>query len=235
MKPVAIFRHAPTEGPGHFAIYLDRHRVPWQLIGLDVGEPVPGDPRAFSGLVFMGGPMSVNDDIAWIPPVLQLIRASVHAEVPVLGHCLGGQLLSKALGGTVSRNPIKEIGWGDVKVEDTPAAGEWFGRAAPSFTSFHWHGETFTLPPGSTRVLTNDVCENQAFALGNHLGMQCHIEMTPEIIDSWCESGAREIAGSNSPAVQSVEQIKQGSVQLLPKLHAVADGVYDRWIAGLKA
>jgi GMP synthase-like glutamine amidotransferase len=234
MKPVAIFRHAPTEGPGYFATYLDRHNVPWQVIGLDVGEPVPPDPHTFSGFVCMGGPMSVNDDIPWIAPVLKLIRDSVTADVPVLGHCLGGQLISKALGGVVSRNPVKEIGWGEVQVVDTPDARGWFGHAAPSFTSFHWHGEAFTLPPGAARVLTNAYCENQAFALGPHLAMQCHIEMTPEMIASWCESGAGEISRSRSPAVQSVAAIKDASEQRLAKLHAVADGVYDRWTAGLK-
>ena len=233
MKPVAIFRHAPTEGPGHFATYLERHNIPWRLIGVDVGESVPADPRAFSGLVFMGGPMSVNDDIPWIAPVLKLIRDSVAADVPLLGHCLGGQLISKALGGTVSRNPVKEIGWGDVSVVDTAEARAWFGHATPSFTSFHWHGETFTLPPGALRVLTNPYCENQAFALGKHLGMQCHIEMTPEMIESWCASGAGEIARSPSPAVQSVEAIKANEAARLPGLHAVADGVYDRWTTGL--
>ena len=234
MKPVAIFRHAPTEGPGYFATYLDRHDIPWCIVGVDAGEPVPPDPRAFSGLVFMGGPMSVNDDIPWIAPVLKLIRDSVAAAVPVLGHCLGGQLMSKALGGSVSRNPVKEIGWGEVAVVDLPFAREWFGHAAPSFASFHWHGETFTLPPGAARVLTNAYCENQAFALGPHLAMQCHIEMTPDMIESWCESGAREIARSKSPAVQTVGAIKEGGEQRLAKLHAVADGVYARWIKGLR-
>src|SRR3954469_4109491 len=124
MKPVAIFRPSPTEGPGHFATYLDRHNLPWRLIALDAGEPVPTAPNEFSGLVFMGGPMSVNDDLPWIAPVLKLIRESVAADVPVLGHCLGGQLLSKALGGTVSRNPIKEIGWGVVSVTDAAVASK---------------------------------------------------------------------------------------------------------------
>jgi GMP synthase-like glutamine amidotransferase len=234
MKSVAIFRHAPTEGPGYFATYLNRHNIPWRVIGVDLGEPVPADPREFSGLVFMGGPMSVNDVTPWIAPVLKLIRDGVAADVPVLGHCLGGQLISKALGGTVSRNSIKEIGWGDVSVVDTPEARDWFGHAAPAFTSFHWHGETFTLPPGAVRVLTNAYCENQAFVLGPHLGMQCHIEMTPEMIASWCESGAGEISRSRSPAVQSVAAIKEGGEQRLNRLHAVADGVYDHWTAGLK-
>ena len=233
MKPVAIFRHATTEGPGYFATVLDRHHIPWQVIKVDAGEAVPADPRAFSGLAFMGGPMSVNDDLPWIMPVLQLIRAGVDADVPVLGHCLGGQLISKALGGVVSRNPVKEIGWGEVSVLDTPLARQWFGHAPQSFVSFHWHGENFTVPAGAQRVLTNAYCENQAFVLGKHLAMQCHIEMTREMIESWCESGAREIRRSKGPAVQTVEAIKADLEQRLAALHRVADGVYKRWISGL--
>ena len=233
MKPVAIFRYAPTEGPGYFATYLARHNIPWQVIGVDAGEPVPADPRAWAGLVFMGGPMSVNDDLPWIAPVLKLIRDSVDADVPVLGHCLGGQLMSRALGGGVSRNPLKEIGWGEVTVLDGPAARRWFGHVAPSFSSFHWHGETFAIPPGAERALANQYCENQAFAIGKHLGMQCHIEMTREMIDAWCETGAGEIGRSKSPAVQPVTAIKAGLEQRLAALNAVADGVYARWIDGL--
>ena len=235
MKPVAIFRHSPTEGPGYFATYLARHRIDWRIIAIDDGEPVPSDPCAYSGVVFMGGPMSVNDDLAWIVPVLELIRAAIDADVPVLGHCLGGQLMSKALGGTVARNAVAEIGWGEVGVMKNDEAAAWFGHVAPRFTSFHWHGETFSIPAGATRVLANVNCGNQAFAIGKHLGMQCHIEMTPEMIESWCVSGAAEIAGGASPAVQSVDSIKAQASRHLPALHAVADGVYDRWIRGLKS
>jgi GMP synthase-like glutamine amidotransferase len=233
MKPVAIFRHAPTEGAGYFATVLERAGVPWTLVKVDAGEAVPADPREFSGLAFMGGPMSVNDDLAWIAPVLRLIRESVDAGVPVLGHCLGGQLISKALGGMVSRNPVKEIGWGDVTVTDVPAARRWFGQAPSSFVSFHWHGETFSIPEGAERVLGNAHCENQAFVFGPHLAMQCHIEMTAEMIDTWCDTGAGEISRSKSPAVQAVATIKQDVDARLRALHAVADGVYARWIEGL--
>ncbi len=233
MKPVAIFRHVPTEGPGYFATVLERHHIPWRLIKVDAGEAVPADPRAFSGLAFMGGPMSVNDDLPWIAPVLQLIRSGVAADVPVLGHCLGGQLMSAALGGAVSRNPVKEIGWGEVVVAGVPLAQRWFGPTAQSFVAFHWHGETFTIPPGAERVLTNRNCENQAFVLGKHLGMQCHIEMTAEMIDAWCETGARAISRSHSPAVQSVDAIKCDLEPRLQALHRVADEVYAFWLRGL--
>jgi len=233
MKPVAIFRHFVTEGPGYFATYLDRNGLPWKLVKLDEGEGVPRDPDAFSGVVFMGGPMSVNDDLPWIPPVLNLIREATARDVPVLGHCLGGQLMSKALGGQVTRAAVKEIGWGAVELEDAPAARSWFGEQRGGFLSFHWHGETFTVPDGATRLLSSRWCQNQAFSLGPHLGLQCHIEMTPALIHTWCRSGVREIAGSDSPAVQPVEAILQDLDARVAALHQVADAVYGRWVEGL--
>lgn len=235
MDPVAIFRHAPIEGPGYFATVLARHGIPWQVIKIDEGEAVPGNPREFSGLVFMGGPMSVNDDLPWIASVLDLIRGGAQEGIPLLGHCLGGQLLAKALGGEVTRNPVKEIGWGRVDVVDGAAAREWFGDLK-SFDGFHWHGETFSIPPGAVRIASSPYCENQAFVLGKHLGLQCHVEMTPELITSWCESGAREIARnvSRSPAVQPAEEIERDLGARLARLHRVADRIYERWIAGLR-
>lgn len=177
--------------------------------------------------------MSVNDDLPWIAPMLRLIRDAVDADVPVLGHCLGGQLMSRALGGVVSRNTVKEIGWGEVAVLESSAARRWFGEASKSFTSFHWHGETFTIPPGAERVLSNANCENQAFALGKHLAMQCHIEMISEMIEVWCRTGAAEISRSKSPAVQSVAAIKTDLDARLEALHRIADQVYAHWIEGL--
>ena len=99
MKPVAIFRHARSEGPGYFATYLERHSIDTRLVALDEGKKVPKDPRRFSGLVFMGGPMSVNDDLPWIAPALELVREAVRKDVRELRHCLGGQLISRAFGG----------------------------------------------------------------------------------------------------------------------------------------
>src|SRR5436190_4727969 len=165
MKPVAIFRHARSEGPAYFATYLEQRGISWTLLALDEGRAVPKDVRKFSGLVFMGGPMSVNDALPWLPPLLELVREAVRKDVPTLGHCLGGQLMSKALGGEVTRAKVKEIGWGEVQVADNAVAREWFGALA-AFESFHWHGESFSVPPGGTRVLGNTHCANQAFALG---------------------------------------------------------------------
>ena len=115
MQPVAIFRFSPTEGPGHFAEWLEARDLPRRLIALDEGQPVPAAPDAFSGIAMMGGPMSANDALPWIAPLLDLLRDAVAADVPVLGHCLGGQLLAKALGAPVTRAPVPEIGWSEVK------------------------------------------------------------------------------------------------------------------------
>jgi GMP synthase-like glutamine amidotransferase len=233
MKPVGIFRHARSEGPGYFATYLERRSIAWQLIALDEGAAVPRDPRRFSGLVFMGGPMSVNDDLAWIIPLLELVREAVRKDVPLLGHCLGAQLMSKAFGGAVRANPVKEIGWGEVRVADNALAREWFGEL-PSFESFHWHGETFSIPPGATRLLENAHCANQAFALGKHLGLQCHVEMTEELVRDWLKGGAAEIrASAGSPAVQEPEEIERALSGRLDALHDVATRLYDRWSEGL--
>ena len=236
MKPVAIFRHAPTEGPGYFATYLDRHGVPWEVIRIDEGEPVPGDAARFSGLVFMGGPMSVNDDLPWIAPALKLIRAAADSGVPVLGHCLGGQLMAKALGGEVTRNPVKEIGWGRVDVLQNGVAAGWFGARLKSFNSFHWHGERFSIPPGATRIASSPWCENQAFVLGPHLGMQCHVEMTPELIRAWCQDWEKEVESlaRRTPSVQTPAQMTESLEERTRTLNAIADRLYDRWTAGLK-
>lgn len=177
--------------------------------------------------------MSVNDDLAWIGPALELVREAVRKDVPALGHCLGGQLMAKALGGEVTRARVKEIGWGEVAVADNAVAREWFG-AAGAFESFHWHGETFSIPPGGTRVLGNAHCANQAFALGKHLGLQCHVEMTEEMVRSWCRGGAREIESArNSPGVQNPARIEKNLPARVAALHAVADRIYDRWSEGL--
>jgi GMP synthase-like glutamine amidotransferase len=234
MKPVAIFRHAPTEGPGYFATFLDQQAIPWRLFKIDAGDDLPSDAREFSGLVFMGGPMSVNDDLPWIPQSLALIRQAAENGIPLLGHCLGGQLMAKALGGSVGRNPVKEIGWGEVEAADSPQGRAWFG-AAPKFDAFHWHGETFTLPPGAEHLLSSPHCRNQVFLLdGKHLGMQCHIEMTEDMVKEWCAVGADEIAAaSDSPAVQTPQAIQANLAQRVATLNASAQTVYRQWIKSL--
>ena len=229
MRPVAIFRFSPTEGPGHFGAWLARHEVPQRLIAIDQGDNVPTDPRAFSGIAMMGGPMSANEDPPWNAPLMALLDAAMHSEIPVLGHCLGGQLLAKALGAKVTRSATPEIGWGEVRVL---GAADWFGGRA-AFTAFHWHYEIFGLPPGATRVLTNASNPDQAFLFGKHVGLQCHIEMTRPMVETWCRSGAAELPERSAGEVQSGADMFIDLDARLAALSDVADAFYARWARGL--
>jgi GMP synthase-like glutamine amidotransferase len=234
-KEILIFRHFPTEGPGYFARFLDRQGLPHRTIKVDEGEPVPESIADIPGLVFMGGPMSVNDALPWIPKTLHLIRQAVAANVPVLGHCLGGQLMCKALGGRVRRNRAKEFGWLPVSVVDSAETEKWLDGLPPRFEVFHWHGETFSIPPGATHILRSRYCRNQAFVIGNSLGLQCHIEMTPELVRTWARDGAAEIARALPAAgVQPPAQMLISLPERAARLNRIADVLYTRWIQGLK-
>jgi GMP synthase-like glutamine amidotransferase len=233
MQEILIFRHAPHEGPGYLADYLGRHRLPWRLIRIDQNDPIPSSIDGVSGFVFMGGPMSVNDPLPWIPKVTDLIRKTVAADIPVLGHCLGGQLISKALGGAITKNPVKEFGWLPVSRVDSPAAKPWLGGLPGEFEVFHWHGETFSIPPGATHILASRDCANQAFVIGKTLAFQCHIEMTGEMVREWARLGADDLV----PVCVTVQNPQAMTANLdarVKRLQGVADQFYDRWIQGLR-
>src|SRR3989338_1596258 len=232
MQPILIFRHAPHEGPGYLADYLARHRLPHRLIRIDQGDPVPTSLDGIPGLVFMGGPMSVNDPLPWIPGVMALIRQAVAADLPVLGHCLGGQLISKALGGVITKGPVKEIGWLPVQRVAGPVADDWLDGLPREFEVYHWHGETFSIPPGATRILGSRDCANQAFVLGKTLGFQCHIEMTADMVREWARVGADEITPVCA-TVQNAEAMTDRLDVRVPQLQKIADKFYDRWIQSL--
>ncbi len=233
MKPVAIFCFSVEDGPGYCASFLDRHSIPWTLVQIDREHTVPKDLDVYSGFVFMGGPMSAYDPLPWIAPVLELIRNAVTAGKPCLGHCLGGQLMSKALGGEVVKSPVKEIGWNPIRAESSEVARHWLGDEFANGLAFQWHGDTFSIPPGATRILAGDACANQAYVIGNSLGMQCHTEMTPEAITNWCRDWASEHADPNLPSVQTPEEILAGIGENLPVLRGLADRLYTVWIEGL--
>ncbi|MDA8390241.1 MAG: type 1 glutamine amidotransferase [Gammaproteobacteria bacterium] len=234
MKPLVIFRHAPGEGPGYLSDVLRRRGVPFELICVDQGQAIPDTVDDWSGLVFMGGPMSVNDPLPWIDQVTSLIRAARERDVPVLGHCLGGQLISKALGGTVTSNPVQEIGWGPVTQMANAGSRRYFAALPTTFEVFHWHGETFSIPDGATLVLTGPYCRHQGFVIGRMLGLQCHIEMTAKMIENWINNTeGRPLTGAAS--VQTAEAMRTDMHQRLAALHRVADAVYGVWLDQLCA
>ena len=102
------------------------------------------------------------------------------------------------------------------------------------FLSFHWHGETFSLPEGCELLLSSDVCANQAWARGKHLAMQCHVEMTERLVVDWCSVGAEELASLNEPSVQSLEEIEKSLPERVAALNLVAERLYRKWIVNLK-
>ena len=232
MNPIAIFRHLECEGPGYFADFLDQHDLPYTLIRIDQNEPVPSSIEDYSALVFMGGPMSVNDDLPWIAQELKLIQQAAKHDIPMLGHCLGGQLIAKALGGVITANPVKEIGWHYVARQQNTVANDWLTTLPNDLEVFHWHGETFSIPKGASLLLSGRYCENQAFAIGNTLALQCHVEMTAPMVKEWVTEYADELS-TPSASLQSGELILENLEVKINQLKPIADKLYQRWIHAL--
>ncbi len=229
MQHILIFRHLANEGPGYFAEFLQRHDVPYTLIAIDKHQPVPTSLENVAGLVFMGGPMSVNDALPWIADELRLIQQAFWQDLPMLGHCLGGQLISKALGGQVGPNPVKEIGWLSVQRTQDSNTQDWLHGLPETFDAFHWHGETFSIPSGASTILSSAACPNQGFVIGNTLALQCHVEMTAEMVRDWAQVNDREIA-QPSATIQSAAQMTERLPERIDKLHQYADVLYTRWM-----
>ncbi len=232
MKPIRIFRHIECEGPGFFAEVLDEQAIPYQIVAIDKHAAVPASLDDVSALVFMGGPMSVNDPLPWIEQECQLIRDAFKQDIPVLGHCLGGQLIGKALGGRVGPNPVREIGWLPVRKIASPAADDWLAELPDEFTAFHWHGETFSLPAGATPLLESDHCRHQGFAIGKALALQCHVEMTAAMVAEWAERYSDELA-QPSESVQGREAMLLDIDRRAESLQQVARALYQRWLKGI--
>jgi len=232
MKSVFVFRFSPTEEPGYLQTFLNERGIRWQLIRLDEGEQIPAFNQDVAAVALMGGPMSVNDDLSWRDPIVSFIQAAVAADVPVIGHCLGGQFLAKALGAEVTDNACWEVGWGEVAVDD---AAEWFG-GQEKFDVFHWHYQTFGMPAGAKRVMRSQYCANQAFVFnGLHIGFQCHIEMTEAMVRKWCEDSKDDLdAMSMSESVMTKQQILSDVGHRVARLNQLAKKVYERWIANAR-
>lgn len=173
-------QHVPFEGLGSIASWLGSAGYVITNTRLFETTELP-DLRDIDLLVVMGGPMSVNDEkeFSWLGQEKQFIRNAIDTGKPVLGVCLGAQLIASALGARVYQNHCREIGW--YPVQGIPPAGESIFRFPPSATVFHWHGETFDLPPGAVRLARSEGCENQAIQIGQSvIGLQFHLETTPE-------------------------------------------------------
>ena len=234
MKHVVLLQHSAYAEPGFVTQYLDRHGIPWRLLRIDEGDAVPADPAPYAGLCFLGGSMSVNDPLPWIAEALALIRHADRLDVPIVGHCFGSQLLAKAFGATVTRNPVKEIGWGSMEVLDCRASADWLGVRAGRVRSFQWHGDTFTVPDGAELLMASAFCAHQTYVIRDlHLGMQSHLEMTPDLVHKLTIKGAAEIdreLGLRGPAaVQTAAQMLDDVENKCAEVNALMARMYDRW------
>lgn len=234
MNPVTILRHIECEGPGYLEKTLKKYKIPTQLIAIDLGNPVPQDIKNTSGLIIMGGPMSANDNDEWIKNEILLIRKAIDQNLPVLGHCLGGQFIARALGAKITQNPIKEIGWLPVFAAEKADNPGWVKQFKTPQMVFHWHGETFELPEGAELLLSSKDCTNQAFRYKENVyAFQCHIEMTRDMIDEWSTLYADEISAP-SDTIQPKSSMMQSTEKHITKLNQLADCVYEDWVQYLK-
>ena len=223
MSVVYAFRHVGFEHLGLIAPALESRGLSVQYVDLSEGASVPARIAEAAGLIFMGGPMSANDDLPYFRAELALIEQAAKSGTPVLGVCLGAQLIAKALGARVYRNHVQEIGWFPVRW--TPAAARdplFAGLSAPE-TVFHWHGETFDLPAGAEWLARSEACAHQAFRAGASVyGLQFHLEVTPEMIADWLtqEQNCHDVRELGAPIDPHANALR---------LRELATLVFGRW------
>jgi len=177
--------------------------------------------------------MSANDPLPYFPHLISLLQQAVQAGKPVIGHCLGGQLLSRALGGTVQASAHTEIGWSTLDPIHAQAS-DWFGEGPLQL--FQWHRESFSVPPQATPLLQGRLCANQAFVVDDrHLAMQFHCEVDTAKVRTWLALGAEEMQQWASPGVQPAEAILARLEADMARSQAIASHIYRRWAQGLQA
>jgi GMP synthase-like glutamine amidotransferase len=187
MRALSI-AHQEDAGPGVFADVLRARGVEHDVWLPPAADAPPHDPAGYDAVMVFGGAMDVDQEHRhpWLTPEKVLLRELVEREVPVLGVCLGSQLLAEAAGGTARRAPRPEIGWHRVEVTDEGSRDPLLAPLAPAFEAFQWHSYEFTPPPGATPLARSEVCL-QAFRRGNAVGIQFHAEVTRTDAETWID------------------------------------------------
>ena len=229
---IAILQNNSDDGPAYLGTWLTEHGVAFDVFDFDAGQWPPTTLAAYAGLALLGGPMSVNDDLPVLRKIESLIREARDAHKPVIGHCLGGQLIASALGARVGEADSPEIGWSKITLADSPQAQNWFGEFAGTERHIlQWHYDAFSLPEGATLVAGNDVCPVQAFAIHNMLAMQFHIEINRNKLASWARNGKQELAALiGQPHVQQARSIAAEIPTRMAESQALADRIYEQFV-----
>ena len=231
MKPVLVLQHRHDDGPAFLTTWLRTKAMPFVLINSDAGESFPGSMSAYSALAVLGGSMSANDPLPSLRQAERLILEAMMHQLPVIGHCLGGQLMARALGAPVHRGQ-GEVGWHPVHL--TPAGAAWFDDMGPC-TVFQWHQETFDIPSGAELLASSEACTNQAFSLGPHLAIQFHVELDETKLLDWVHELERGLDLEGYVSVQSPQAILEQARTAMSAQQRLASRLYERWLRGIVA
>lgn len=232
MKPILILSHIECEPPGYFSLLLNRLGYPYQQLCLSQDVEAPQTLEQYAGLIFMGGPGNVEQPTDWMLKEMSLIQLAHQQEIPMLGVCLGAQLISKALGGEVWQAEEMEVGWHPVKMLPSALTHPLIEKTDPVFTAFHWHAHTCSPPPGAEPIATSDCTDCQGFIFDSHLAVQFHLEMTEEIICELLEKYAGDIENP-SCCVQHADAIRKDIAVRCQQSFAVADQLFTPWLNSL--
>jgi GMP synthase (glutamine-hydrolysing) len=195
---ILVLRHETFEGLGYFEEAIASRSVTFFYRDLGTQQPTP----PHDALIVMGGPMCANDPLPGLATELNIIGCALQHQIPILGVCLGSQLIAKTLGARVYRNPELEIGWAPVHLTDAGRADPLFDGVASPTHFFHWHGDTFDLPAGAQWLAWSDKCRHQAYRYRDNVyGLQFHPEVTPEMIADWSTQpiNCGDVATLNAP------------------------------------
>lgn len=211
--------------------FLQQQGIAFELIQPCRAGRAPAHASDFRGLVVLGSNHCANEALPWIEQERCLLQDALAHDVPVLGHCFGAQMLSRAMGGRVWRNPCPNIGWSQAWV--TPQAQALL-QLPREITLFNWHYDTFEIPRGAQRSMFGAYCLNKGFVHGRNWAFQGHLEVTAHSVQAWCEEGREELCQAQGPAVQRQGQILAQLPQRLQTLRSLALRVYGAWVAQLE-
>jgi GMP synthase (glutamine-hydrolysing) len=227
MRVIAALRHVPHESLGSLESLIAAAGLTYKYVDQFAETPERIDLASLAGLIVLGGPMNVDqiDKYPFLAAELDLIRAAVAGETPVLGICLGSQLLAKAAGAGVYANAVKEIGWYPLELTSAAADDPLFADCPANPVVFQWHGDTFDLPPGATHLAQSTACRHQAFRVGRCAwGLQFHVEVTADMIETWLAEPGNccELAGLD---YIDADRIRGETPRFMPALADVASRV----------